>query len=263
MLEQEVRERTVEISNVNEQLQRMNERLQQNEEERKYFIQHISHDLRSPITSVLGYVEALASGIVKSEAQQQKYLERSKTRLLSLNRLIQDLFDMALLEGGRIEYQKEDITSQQLFTLLDNSIQNELEHETLHYMRTYDGANVVLHVDVERINQVIINLASNIRKYANQGTVQFSCCASEDKFALTLKDEGQGIPKKDIPFIFDMHYSASNNYKEESYGIGLSICKQIIEHHAGSIKIESDEGRGTAIYVELPIAINTKTIHYT
>ncbi|AWE06238.1 hypothetical protein DCE79_02040 [Lysinibacillus sp. 2017] len=253
ILEQEVKERTLELVQVNNQLQQMNDRLKQNEEERKYFIQHISHDLRSPLTSVLGYVEALSDGLVKTEEQQKQYLARSKSRLLSLNHLIQDLFDIALLEGGRIEYKKEELSAKQLFALLDDSIQNGLEEKSVHYVRSFRGENGRLVVDIERITQVIDNLTSNIRKYANEGTVHFSINSTDQFIEISLSDEGQGIPEKDLPFIFDMHFSASNNHRKESHGIGLAICKQIIEHHGGSLRVSSDGQKGTTMTIRLPV----------
>ena len=96
------------------------------------------------------------------------------------------------------------------------------------------------------------NLTSNIRKYANEGTVQFAIHTTKQSIEISLSDEGQGIPEKDLPFIFDMHFSASNNQNKDAHGIGLVICKQIIEHHEGTLRVSSQEHKGTTMTITLP-----------
>lgn len=252
-LEMQVATRTQELSNANEQLQHMNHRLQQNEEELKRFIQHISHDLRTPITSVLGYVEALSGNLVKSEEKKKLYLGRSKIRLLALNQLIQDLFDISQLEGGRIIFHKEELSAKQFFTMVDTAIQHDLEHAAIHYVRSYKGEDALIHVDVKRFMQVISNMTNNILKYANEGTVQLSMICDGKVLEIILQDEGRGIPTKDLPFVFDLNFKASNNQNnKDSYGIGLAICKQIVGHHNGTIQVASEENKGTAFTITLP-----------
>lgn len=255
ILEQQVATRTVELSKANEQLTYVNDRLQQNEDQLKRFIQHISHDLRTPITSVLGYVEALSSDLVKDEEKRQLYLDRSKIRLLALNNLIQDLFDISRLQGGHIEFNKEAIPVTQLFAMIDEVIANDLEQTTIHYMSSFKGQDAIVHVDVNRFMQVINNMTNNILKYANEGTVELTLACKEHMLEISLRDEGVGIPAKELPFVFDLNFKASNNHlNKESYGIGLAICKQIVDHHNGTIQVASEENKGTTFTITLPCA---------
>lgn len=255
ILEQQVATRTVELSEANEQLTYFNNRLQQNEDQLKRFIQHISHDLRTPITSVLGYVEALSGDLVKDEEKRKLYLDRSKIRLLSLNNLIQDLFDISRLQGGHIEFNKEQIPITQLFAIIDEAISNDLEQATIHYVSSFNGHDAIVQVDVNRFMQVIHNMTNNILKYANEGTVELTFTCKEHVLEISLRDEGVGIPAKELPFVFDLNFKASNNHSnKESYGICLAICKQIVDHHNGTIQVASEENKGTTFTITLPCA---------
>ncbi|MER1999964.1 MAG: ATP-binding protein, partial [Lysinibacillus sp.] len=254
-LELEVAERTQQLSQLNEQLQGMNAQLLQSEQERKYFLQHISHDLRSPLTSVIGYVEALESGMVKSEEKKLQYLQRSKVRLMSLQHLIKDLFDMTQLEGGRLDFQFEQMPVTQFLAIVEELLQQELSTDKLQFeshFKLHSDTGFV-QIDLDRMMQVVQNLTSNINKYANTGVVYAHFIVMNSTLSITISDQGIGIPMKDLPFIFDMHFIASNHSRKEAHGIGMAICKRIIELHDGKIDVSSTEGKGTTFTIELPI----------
>ncbi|MEG0438169.1 MAG: ATP-binding protein [Solibacillus sp.] len=253
-LGEQVRDRTEELQSVNSYLNEVNERLQQNEIERKVLLQNVSHDLRSPITSVLGYIEAILDGIVPDPKQQQIHLTRSKERLISLNYLIQDLFELSKLESGRAKLELKSWPVQRIFDLFDEKYRADIEQANIVYESLFSAereAHVML--DLERIEQVLNNLISNAIKYTSGGKIRFSMEIVEGNVIFAVEDNGMGIPEKDLPYIFDMHYRASNNHMTNSYGIGLSICKQIVAYQNGEILVESMEGTGTIFKVILRV----------
>lgn len=253
-LEEQVRDRTEELQSVNSYLNEVNERLQQNEIERKVLLQNVSHDLRSPITSVLGYIEAILDGIVSDPKQQQIHLVRSKERLISLNNLIQDLFELSKLESGRTKLELKSWPVQRIFDLFDEKYQADIEQANIVYESFFSEereAHVIL--DLERIEQVLNNLISNAINYTSGGKIRFSIEIEGESVIFAVEDNGMGIPKKDLPYIFDMHFRASNNQMTNSYGIGLSICKQIVAYHKGDILVESKEGIGSVFKVILKL----------
>lgn len=253
-LGEQVRDRTEELQSVNTYLNEVNERLQQNEIERKVLLQNVSHDLRSPITSVLGYIEAILDGIASDPQQQQKYLIRSKERLISLNHLIQDLFELSKLESGRAKLELKRWSVQRLFNLFDEKYRADIEQANIVYESSFSVervSNVML--DLDRIEQVLNNLISNAIKYTPGGKIRFSMETEGGNVIFAVEDNGIGIPEKDLPYIFDMHFRASNNQLTNSYGIGLSICKQIIAYQKGEILVESVDGSGSIFKVILKI----------
>lgn len=249
-LEEQVKERTEKLHKMNIHLNEMNERLMQNETERKLLLQNVSHDFRSPITAAIGYIESILDGVATEPEQQTIFLERSRERLFSLNYLIQDILDLSQLESGRMNFYMEKWNVNHLFSGFDKKFRQDVKQAGLTYTSSFivDGDYDVA-LDIARIEQVLNNLISNAIKYSNEGTIHFSMSVENDKWVCSVEDAGIGIPEKELPFIFDMHYRASNNKLGNSNGIGLSICKQIMTHHQGDIVVESTEGNGSVFSI--------------
>jgi len=252
-LENRVTLRTNELEERNMDLQIAMGRLEMSEQERKQLLQSVSHELRSPITSTLGYIEAILDGVVTDEQQQMKYLERSKMRLLNLNELIRDLFDLAKLEAGRLDFHYTQLPAQQLYESLCYSYAEDVARAGLIYDTTSTvSAEILVVVDVKRIEQVFVNLMTNALKYTDKGYISFSMYVEDEYVIFEIKDSGIGIPAKDLPYIFQSNYRASNSKHRDSHGIGLAICKKIVEEHKGMIEAKSEESEGTCIRFKLP-----------
>ncbi|MFJ7735596.1 ATP-binding protein [Lysinibacillus sp. NPDC097287] len=253
-LEKRVKERTKELDEMNKHLKNANDRLEKNELERKNLIHSITHELRSPITSTLGYIELILEGVVTEEKQREKYLVRSKERLLLLNLLIEDLFDLANLEAGRAEYSLTKIKVAELYAQLEHQYEDEIHKAGLNYNSNLHGdtESYVL-IDVQRIKQVVTNLMVNAIKYTKSGGIHFSMFVEDGSLVCSIEDSGIGIPEKDIAFVFDNYYRASNISNVDSNGIGLAICKQIIAQHHGEISVESIEHKGSRFSFVLPV----------
>lgn len=258
-LEQRVENRTKELGEMNLHLKEANEKLEMNELERKKLLHSISHELRSPITSSLGYIEAILDGLVATEDERRHYLMRSKDRLLSLNILIQDLFDLAKLEAGRLEYSYSKVHVQKFYEQLAVSYAEDVQRANLTYNTDghFENAAYIL-VDLNRIKQVVTNMIMNAIKYTKQGAISFKMWTTDEDLICVVEDSGIGIPEQEIQFIFDSYYSASNIKNSDSHGIGLAICKKIIEQHHGKIFVESIEQQGSRFSFKLPLMKETE-----
>ncbi|WP_332650080.1 ATP-binding protein [Lysinibacillus sp. 54212] len=253
-LEQRVENRTKELGEINLHLKEANEKLEMNELERKKLLHSISHELRSPITSSLGYIEAILDGLVTTEEEQHHYLMRSKDRLLSLNLLIQDLFDLAKLEAGRLEYSYSKVAVQDFYEQLAISYGEDVQRANLTYKTDghFEQETYIL-IDINRVKQVVTNMIMNAIKYTKHGEISFRMMTTDEDLICVVEDSGIGIPEQEIQFIFDSYYSASNIKNSDSHGIGLAICKKIIEQHHGKISVESIEKQGSRFSFKLPL----------
>lgn len=253
-LERRVTERTKQYEEMNQHLLAVNEQLEKNEAERKKLLQSISHELRSPITSLLGYVDVILDDIVTDPAKQKEYLRRSRERLLALKLLIQDLFDLAKLEAGRIDYEKSVVSVVELYEAFAERYRCEVEKANLRYDAVgHCSAEAFVSIDLARIEQVMTNLIGNAVKYTDCGSIKMTMSVMNGWLYCAVSDSGRGIPVNDLPFIFDSYFKASNTKNLDSHGIGLAICKQIIEQHGGEIVVESTEHKGSTFSFMLPL----------
>ena len=253
-LEQRVLERTKQYEELNHHLMEANVRLERNEMERKRLFQSISHDLRSPITSSIGYIEAILDDIVTEPQQQREYLTRSKIRLVELKNLINDLFELAKLEAGRIEYEMTIVNVNSLFDTVGNSFHTEIQNAGLSFeVQNNIDTDSYIFIDVMRIQQVVMNFMTNAIQCTPKGGIRITFSIKNDCFCCEVEDSGIGIPSNELPFIFDTYFRASNSNKTNAHGVGLAICKQIVEQHNGFIEVESMVNEGSMFRFLLPI----------
>ena len=188
---------------------------------------------------------------------------RSKESLLSLNLLIQDLFDLANLEAGRAEYTLTKITVAELYAQFEHLYEAEIEKSGLAFSTSFYGdQEAYVLIDVHRIKQVVTNLMVNAIKYTEKGSIHFSMFVEEGNLICSIEDSGMGIPEKDVAFIFDNYYRASNSNQENSNGIGLAICKKIIAQHNGEIFAESIEHKGSRFNIILPLVAEKSGLEF-
>ncbi|WP_057772520.1 AAA family ATPase [Cytobacillus dafuensis] len=258
MLEDKVKARTVDLEAAISNLAEANKKLEQEETLRRDFLANISHDLRTPITSIQGYIEALIDGIVETPDKQLIYLKRSRDRIISLNHLIQDLFDLSQLTSGNIHFLMENVAVNKLFHHLSGQYEWDVKKSGLDYIITIpnltDQYYPLVYVDIRRIDQVISNLINNSIKYTKAGKIQLELIIDDtsDYVTFAVHDSGTGIEPNDIETIFNRSYTKKGQAKETGHGLGLAICKEIIRKHCGEIWAESEVSKGTSIYFTLP-----------
>lgn len=222
----------------------------QSDKESKELISNISHDLKTPITAIKGYVEGLRDGVAVTEEKRDKYLKTIYNKAIEMDRLIDELTLYSKIDTNRIPYSFNKLSVEEFFHDCSDSLSAELESKGIDfYYRNELGPGVEFIADAEQLSRVINNIISNSVKYhADRRTrIELHVRDEGDFIRVEIKDNGRGISKADLPHIFERMYraDASRNSATGGSGIGLAIVKKIIEDHGGRIWAESKEGAGT------------------
>ncbi|WP_080844239.1 AAA family ATPase [Cytobacillus gottheilii] len=259
-MEKAVAKKTEQLQYANQSLEKINMELEEVERKRKHFLANISHDLRTPVNVVGGYLEAIMSGLAKDEQEKEYLIAKAYERANELQELIQDLFELSQAESGRLQFDIDYIPLSQFIAYVQNRYENEQLGERMSFrienrIANKDIEDYMIGVDPERIRQVFANLIGNAKKYTQSGEIVLSFKLQDHKeLLITISDSGVGIPADILPFIFDRDYTNSyGDHKKKGHGLGLSICKEIITVHKGTIWAESQEGHGTSFYMTLPL----------
>jgi two-component system phosphate regulon sensor histidine kinase PhoR len=216
------------------------------------FVSTVSHDLRSPLTTILGYVDLIERAGPVSR-QQKEFISRIQNSVGSITTLISDLLDLGKIESG-IDSQKEMVLLNALARNALEGIRTRAESKHVHLLFSLDEEIPPLNGNPVRLRQMISNLLDNAVKYTPEGgTVNLTTQREEDQVLLRISDTGIGIPAAEIPFVFNKFYRASNVQNTAGTGLGLSIVKSVIEIHGGRVWVDSTDGKGTKFTVVLPL----------
>ena len=221
--------------------------------ENKELISNISHDLKTPITAIKGYVEGIMDGVADTPEKMERYIKTIYNKANEMDLLINELTLYSKIDTNRIPYNFTTISAKGYFTDCAEDLSIELDSK---------GAQFVYHnwmeedskviVDPEQLRRVINNIVSNSLKYTDKSERVITMDVRDvgDFIQVELGDNGKGISAKDLPNIFDRFYrtDASRNSSKGGSGIGLSIVKKIVEEHGGKIWATSEEGKGTTMY---------------
>lgn len=228
------------------------------EKAQKELITNISHELKTPITTVKVYIEAILEGLCSDEETLMEYMEIMRTHTDKTARLVEDLLVHALQELGQISVEPREMYSLSAFEAMLKPIGHIVRLNGLNYEEPEHIPNVLIRMDPIRIEQVLSNLVSNALKHTVPGdSIRINTVLDSGQFRLSISDSGQGIRAQDMPFVFERYFrgnsSSSSRNVHEGTGLGLSICKSIIEAHGGHISFSSKEGQGTQFQFNLPI----------
>ena len=252
-----------EIGNLCEDFEEMRKRLKQTNEEKLAFdkenrelISNISHDLKTPITAVKGYVEGIMDGVADTPEKMNRYIRTIYTKANEMDRLINELTFYSKIDTNRIPYTFNKIHVKDYFEdcIDDLSVELESSGVSLTYFDYLEEDAIVI-ADAEQLKRVINNIISNSLKYMNKpkGVINIRLRDVGDFIQIEIEDNGKGIAQKDLANIFDRFYrtDASRNSSKGGSGIGLSIVKKIMEDHGGQVWATSKEGTGTTMYLAL------------
>jgi two-component system NtrC family sensor kinase len=216
------------------------------------FVSTVSHDLRSPLTTILGYVDLIErAGPVTH--QQKEFINRIQNSVGSITTLISDLLDLGKIESG-IDSQKETVLLNTLARNALEGIRARADAKHIQLSVSLDEQIPSLNGNPIRLRQMISNLLDNAVKYTPEGeTVGLSTQREEGQILLRVSDSGIGIPSSEIPYVFNKFYRASNVQNTAGTGLGLSIVKSIAEIHGGRVWVDSTDGQGSKFTVVLPL----------
>ncbi len=249
-----------EIGQLCQDFEEMRLRLKANAEEKiaydkenKELISNISHDLKTPITAIKGYVEGIMDGVADTPEKMDRYIKTIYNKANEMDLLINELTLYSKIDTNRIPYNFTTISANKYFTDCAEDLYLELESKGVKFeYHNYieEDSNVI--VDPEQLRRVINNIVSNSMKYTDksQRIIAMNVRDVGDFIQVELGDNGKGIAAKDLPNIFDRFYrtDASRNSSKGGSGIGLSIVKKIVEEHGGKIWATSEEEKGTTMY---------------
>ena len=227
----------------------LKERYEQN---RKELIAGISHDLKTPITSIIGYVDAIQSGVAKTEEKRDKYLNIIESNAQYTNKLIDDLFLFSKLDINQMQYDFVRIPIREFLQDVIVEKQLELEENGVEVEYAIDiSKERQLAIDGKMVYRIMSNIMSNAIKYGNKQMPRIHINALEepDGVKIEISDNGQGISQENLEHIFDVFFreDVSRNKEVGGTGLGLSIAKQLVQAHGGEISAVSKSGEGTTI----------------
>lgn len=232
------------------------EEKQQNEQQNKELISNISHDLKTPITAIKGYVEGIMDGVADTPEKIDKYIKTIYNKANDMDKLINELTTYSSIDNNRIAYSYHRINVADYFGDCVEEVGVELESKNiqLNYSNLVAADTMVI-ADPEQMKRVINNIISNSVKYMDKprGVIDIRILDDIDSIRVEIEDNGKGIAQKDLQRVFERFYrtDASRNSAQGGSGIGLSIVKKIIEDHGGYIWATGKEGEGTCMHFVL------------
>lgn len=250
-LEDKVKERTLELKKTNDDLSKAYQELYLSEKSRSNMITNMSHDLKTPMTFIQGYLEAILDGMIEDE-DKDKYLRLMHDKILSIVDITNDLFDLCQLQSRQKGLNLQNISASDLVNNTQKKYKQDILNAGLTLKLEVDTSSII-NIDINQMDRVFSNLIYNAIKYAPNSVITLGCTNSDGCVIFKVSDTGPGISEKDLPFIFDRFYtgSKSRNTALHSSGLGLSIVIEIVEYHGGSIWAESKLGEGTTYYFKI------------
>lgn len=244
--------RTDEIGVLAKTLDILSDRLQEAEMERDNeeqmrmdFFANVSHELRTPITVMRGYTETLVDGVVTDEEKKLQYYERMLWECKSMERLVQDLLLLSKMQNPSFKIDMEPVNLVEIFDEIYRSASVIAKEKKVKIHFQCDDDCLMMMGDYDRLRQMFLVIVDNAVKFSElEGNVYINI-DSKDKIVIKIKDEGVGISKEEMPFIFQKFYKSKLRQNAKGSGLGLMIAKHIAEKHNGSISVESEVGVGT------------------
>ena len=240
------------FENMRKQLQEAQESRMIFDAESKELITNISHDLKTPITAVKGYVEGIMDGVADTPEKMERYIRTIYNKANEMDKLINELTLYSKIDTNRIPYNFARVNAHEYFTDCASELELELEPEniTFSFVDGVDESTEII-ADAEQLTRVIHNIVNNSVKYMDKTYrfIEMRVLDADDFIQVEIEDNGRGIPAKDRVKIFDRFYrtDASRNSTRGGSGIGLSIVKKILEDHGGKIWAGGTEGEGTVM----------------
>ena len=232
-------------------------RQKQLEKIRQDFVANVSHELRTPLTTIKGYAETLIDGALKEEVAPQ-FVHVIKKHADRLEKLVEDLLTLSKIETKAFTLKPERLSLTELIEDALDVMKELAENKNVSITDPQSFASLFVYGDRKNLEQVLINLLDNAIKYGREGGQIILSAAEKDQkeIQVSIKDDGIGIPREDLPRIFERFYRVDKGRSQElgGTGLGLSIVKHIIQAHGGQVWAESEPGKGSTFYVTLPKA---------
>ncbi|MFZ5643638.1 MAG: sensor histidine kinase [Bacillota bacterium] len=233
----------------------MKNRLAVIEKMRRDLIANVSHELRTPLTSIRGFIQGILEGIIPPD-QQEKFLKRAYNETGRLNRLVNDLLQMARLQTGNISLSQEKVNIGDLVNEITDEYAIMAREKNISIISTTEQ-HIITRADRDKLKQVLVNLIQNALNYSDQGgEVSIRTAVAGDSLIIQVKDTGSGIPPDHLDLIFEKFHRVEKSRSQHipGTGLGLSIARELVNLHGGTIEAHSEVGLGTEFTIKLPFS---------
>ncbi len=245
------------ISSLTRSFDSMRRALKEEYARRARFIMGVSHDLRTPLALIQGYVEAISDGFASEPEAQKKYLSIILDKTRSLEGMVGELIEFVRMDTGQWRMTHRDVPVRQFLTEIARRFAEDaliLRHEFSWSIDLPDA--MAVRMDVGLFSRALENLVGNAIRYtAESGKIRLSARQEGTDVVISLSDTGMGIPREDLPRIFDPFYRGTNSRREQGFGLGLTTVKSIIEGHGWLITVVSEVGAGTTFTIRMPVVL--------
>ncbi|UOQ83960.1 sensor histidine kinase [Gracilibacillus salinarum] len=246
------KERKDELGELANSITKLSQDLDRLRNERNEFLASISHELRTPLTYIKGYADIISRPDI-TDLDREEYIGIIREETEQLNVLIKNLFELAQMDQNQFDIKREKVVLGELIQSLADRIRPAYSEKNISFLVNCPN-DTVAYVDSKRFQQVLLNILDNARKHSHAGSqVKLEVSETNQYVKISIIDNGEGIPKKDLPKIFDRLYRVekSRSRKSGGTGLGLAIAKEIIESHGGSIEVQSELEKGTSVIIWL------------
>lgn len=237
--------------------------LKKNEQFRKEFLQNLSHEFKTPVFAIQGYVDTLLQGALENPDVNRRFLEKASQNVERLSRLIQDLDEISKLERGELLLNRQNFVIQDVIRETFETLAFKAEQNNISFaFKKGSEQSLVVHADKDKIRQVLLNLVDNSIKYGrrNGNTIASVYNTDGNHILVEISDDGMGIPEQHISRVFERFFRTQEGRGRDikGSGLGLAICKHIIEAHGYNLHVRSKEGVGSTFGFSLSIARSRK-----
>lgn len=229
------------------------------EENRKELIAHISHDLKTPITAILGYAEGMVDGVAVSPERMEKYARTIHMHALDLDRLVDELFLYSKLDLNRVAFQFTTLDLREYASRLAEEYKLRMEEQGISLESALPDEPVWVHADPEQLKRVLANIIGNSVKYMDKDEKRIVVRMAPDEddagyVRVDIRDNGAGIDRRDLPRVLEQFYRGDAARRDGGSGLGLAIAGHIVKAHGGKIHVDSELGKGTTVTFTLRAA---------
>lgn len=254
-LNKELRKKSTELTRATQALQLANKQLMDLDASKDEFLYTVTHELRTPLTSIRALSEIIHDNPDMDEQQRTEFLQSIVKETERLSHLITQVLNLEKYENGRQRLNLCSFDIVQLSKESADSLKHLAANKKIDLRIKHPDSSLLMHADEDLLRQVILNLLSNAIKFTpDGGMILLRIQDNGSEIIISVEDTGKGIPPSELPFIFDKFFQAHNQTlkKPEGNGLGLSICKKIVEMHGGKIWVDSEEGKGTHFSFLIP-----------
>lgn len=229
------------------------EEIESLENRRRQFMADVSHELRTPLTTIRGIIEGLRNDLI-SESEKERGLELASRETMRLIRLVNENLDYEKIRSNQVTLMKQEIDLRELLEIIGEQLEDAAEEKGDRIIVSVDG-QVSVWADYDRLTQVLINITKNSIQFTEKGTIWLRGRSADEGTVIEIEDTGIGMKSEEVEKIWNRFYKAidsrtTNPYGE--FGLGLSIVKQLVQLHGGTITVESEQDKGTLFRIVLP-----------